>query len=127
MNHHPWLAAYQNAELRLRDSLQLYGRSAALDPRIVFLAIDSQSTGLQEVLPEEIRDSPAVHLMAQGFPWNRQVYGYAVERLVKAGAKVVTFDIRFPSEKAEDGEVSANFRPLSNALVIGSNLEVGGR
>ena len=124
---HPGLAAYGNAELAARDTLETMGRSADLDPRIVFLTIDSESTSLDDLLAEEretlLREVPALQLMSAGFPWDRRVYALVIERLVQAGAKVVTFDMRFPSEKPEDAEVRPILERYRSALVVGSNLE----
>ncbi len=46
--------------------------------------------------------SPALKLMKAGFPWSREVYALVTERLLKAGARVVCFDLLFPSAGAGD-------------------------
>jgi adenylate cyclase len=51
---------------------------------------------LDELFPEEIGASRPLTLMAQGFPWSREVHALALERLMQAGAQLVVFDLLFP-------------------------------
>ncbi len=124
--HSESFSAYNNLELKAGDALLVYGRKAPLDPRIIFLAIDSQSTELELMSDERerlLRDSPALNLMAQGFPFNRRVYAMVVERLAQAGAKVVAFDMLFPKDKDNDAEVRSVWQWYRAQLVVGSNLQ----
>ena len=86
----------RKAELYSRDLRVVIGRKAPLDPRLVFLGIDKPSVQLDELFPEEIGSVRPLTLMAQGFPWSREVYALAQERLVGAGAKLVIYDLLFP-------------------------------
>jgi CHASE2 domain-containing sensor protein len=51
---------------------------------------------LDELFPEEIGSSRPLTLMAQGFPWSREVYALAQERLFTSGARLVIYDLLFP-------------------------------
>src|SRR5437879_5626552 len=84
----PWI----QLELAARDIIVRYGKIASADPSLVFLAIDRSSTVLDGVSPEEIEASPALALMAKGWPWSRDVYPHVIQRVADAGARVIAFD-----------------------------------
>ena len=123
--------AYTRLRYLYRDAVSRAGRVAKIDPSLVFLAIDSDSVGLDEQVDARqlygITDDTSIEgraftLMSKRFPWPREVYGLILERLVKAGAKVVAFDLTFPT--STDGD-----EPFRNALdefrehvLIGSNF-----
>lgn len=86
----------RKAEGYSRDLRVMAGRKAKLDERLVFLGIDKPSVQLDELFPEEIGQSRPLTLMAQGFPWSREVHALALERLIAAGARLVVFDLLFP-------------------------------
>ena len=86
----------RKAESYSRDLRVMIGRKANLDERLVFLGIDKPSVQLDELFPEEIGASRPLSLMAQGFPWSREVHALALERLMSAGARLVVFDLLFP-------------------------------
>ena len=86
----------RKAESYSRDLRVMAGRKAPLDPRLVFLGIDKPSVQLDELFPEEIGQSRPLTLMAQGFPWSREVHALALDRLMSAGVQLVVFDLLFP-------------------------------
>ena len=86
----------RKAEGYSRDLRVMAGRKAKLDERLVFLGIDKPSVQLDELFPEEIGQSRPLSLMAQGFPWSREVHALALDRLIAAGAQLVIFDLLFP-------------------------------
>ena len=86
----------RKAEGYSRDLRVMMGRKARLDDRLVFLGIDKPSVQLDELFPEEIGQSRPLTLMAQGFPWSREVHALALDRLMSAGARLVIFDLLFP-------------------------------
>ncbi len=115
---------YRKREWSVRDELTIEGRRAALHPDIVLLAIDSASTTLDEI-PKgsgEIEQSPALQLMAQGWPWPRETYGLIIERLAAAGARVIALDMMFPTEREGDGRFRAALERFRDKVVLGSNL-----
>ena len=92
----------QKAEYYWRDFLAMRGRKAPVDPNLVFLGIDKASVQLEQLFPEEVAASQGLILMQQGWPWSREVYALAQERLMAAGAKLVIFDLLFPQPDAGD-------------------------
>ena len=114
-----------------RDALARVGRKAPPNPDLVFLAIDSASVGLEEKADlEELygfksADSDEAHalkLMSKRWPWSREVYGLVLERLVKAGAKVVLFDLTFPTPSEGDAPFRIALDRYKDRVVIGSNF-----
>jgi adenylate cyclase len=93
----------QKAEFYWRDFLAVRGHKAPVDPSLVFLGMDKASVQLEQLFPDELASSRALVLMKQGYPWSREVWALAQERLMAAGAKLVIFDLLFPQpDKAGD-------------------------
>lgn len=115
----PWL----QAELAWKDLLIRYGRKAPQHPEIVYLAIDQASVSLDGLWPDEIAASPALRRMKEsGWPWTRDVYPFLIERLVGAGAKVVAFDLLFPTSREGDDAFRTALENYRDHVVIGSNF-----
>ena len=124
-------AYYVQAESRLRDVVARSGRTTPINPDLVFLAIDSGSLTLDETLdlqqlfsssasdPESRR---ALEIMSKGWPWDREIYAMILERLVRAGAKVVAYDCLFPAPAPGDGAFRAALNQFKSQVVIGSNF-----
>lgn len=131
-----WLDSFQPTPyLRLRnffrDSLARVGRKAPADPNLVFLAIDSDSVGLDEetdtremfgLTNPESKEARALQLMSQRFPWPREVYALVLERLVNAGAKVVVFDLTFPTSTDGDEVFRDALERSRDQVIIGSSF-----
>jgi adenylate cyclase len=136
----PFLAAWLGAKnhpflfyLRFRlDNLELASvdyrirllKRAAVNPKIVFLAIDEASATGNASDEATIRSSPALTLMhSRGYPYPRQVYAEICDRLLGAGAKVVAFDILFWIPRPdEDPAVAAALAQYDGSFVIGTNF-----
>jgi len=123
--------AYMRVCSLYRDTLSRVGRTTPPNPDLVFLAIDSNSVSLEEKadLSElygfKSTDSDEAHalkLMSKGWPWSREVYGLVLERLVLAGAKVVIFDLTFPTATEEDAAFRLALDRNKDRVVIGSNF-----
>lgn len=120
------LWAFDGAERDATNYLYRYGRKARLDPRIVFLGIDTESYEQGELFDDE-RQHPALQLMRSslvGTAFPRAVYAHVVERLAEAGAKVVMLDINFPTVKAGDEVFKEVLQKYASQVVIGSNLQI---
>ena len=111
------------AELALRDTVvtRLGARSPA-NPELVCLAIDQSSLTLDEVLPEEINASPALAKMKAGWPWARDIYPLIIERLAACGARVVAFDLLFPTPREGDDAFRESLARFGDRVVLGSNF-----
>jgi signal transduction histidine kinase len=122
---------YAQTESRVRDSIALAGRKTPANPDLLFLAIDSDSVTLDETLDLEGLFSSsstdpasrrALEIMSKGWPWNRQIYALILDRLVRAGAKIVAFDCLFPGPAAGDDALHAALDQFNSQVVIGSNF-----
>jgi len=121
--------------LRLRysewDAITRAGRTTPLNPNLVFLALDSDSvtldatTDVKELYGLTEKDSVearALKLMSQSWPWPREVYALVLQRLVDAGARVVAFDLTFPTATAGDPPFRIALDRYKSQAVIGSNF-----
>ncbi len=117
-----WL--YGHAERASRDWLltNSVARRSPQNPRVVFLAIDESTLSLDSLFADELAKSPALSLMKQGFPWNREVYAYIIDRLSSAGASAIVFDLVFPGPRDGDAAFRAALEKNRDKVVIGSNL-----
>ena len=122
---------YSEVEYRLRDLIVRSGRTTPANPDLVFLAIDSDSVTLDEDLDiqglfSSSTSAPecrhALEIMAKGWPWNREIYALILERLIRAGAKVVAYDCLFPAPGPGDDAFRAALDQFKLHVVIGSNF-----
>jgi adenylate cyclase len=119
-----------NWEFGFRDTLTASGRLNPPDSRLIFLGIDSSSISLSDLdlktlfadIPPESAEYHALSLMATGFPWSREVYGLLSERLLKAGARAVVFDLLLPKSGVGDEAFQASLRRFPDRIVVGSNF-----
>jgi adenylate cyclase len=114
-----------------RDGIARAGRLAPANPNLVFLAIDADSVsldpatdapdmyGINDPLSPEAR---AFGFMMQRYPWPREIYGLVLQRLVDAGARVVMFDLTFPSQTEGDAPFRLALDRYRSHVVIGSNF-----
>jgi adenylate cyclase len=112
----------RKAETYTRDLRQCWGRKAALDPRLVFLAIDKSSVQLDSLFPDEVDTSPALRMMKAGFPWSREVYALVTQRLVEAGARVIAFDLLFPAPGPGDDAFGAALAKYRDHVLLGCDF-----
>ncbi len=124
-------SALSKAELSARDWLAAHGRMTPSDPKLIYLAIDSESVSLDtEADLKSLFDiddvaSPegrALTLMSQHWPWPRSVYALVLDRLLAAGAKAVVFDLNFPTPSDDDEAFRSALELHRSQVVIGSNF-----
>lgn len=129
MLHAIYFDPLRKAETYTRDLRQCIGRKAAIQPDLVFLALDKSSVQLDTLFPEEIEASPALRLMKAGFPWSREVYALLAERLLAAGARVVVLDLLFPGSGPGDERFRAVLETHPEGVLLGCDFvaETGGR
>jgi adenylate cyclase len=123
--------AYVRVRNLYQDALARAGDKAPRDPNLVFLAIDSDSTGLDQTEDlEQLYDltsanpaeAHALRLMSQRWPWPREVYALILQRLVDAGATAVVFDLTFPTSTDGDAPFRLALERYRDRVVIGSNF-----
>ncbi|HKR53353.1 MAG TPA: CHASE2 domain-containing protein [Chthoniobacterales bacterium] len=122
---------YRQIESGLRDAIARFGRTTPANPDLLFLAIDSNSVTLDATLDlqglfssssSDPGSGRALQIMANGWPWNREIYAMVLERLVRAGAKVVAFDCLFPTPAPGDDAFHVALEQFKAQAVIGSNF-----
>ncbi|MEY2483430.1 MAG: adenylate cyclase, partial [Verrucomicrobiota bacterium] len=123
--------AYVRVRNLYQDAIARAGRTAPRDPSLVFLAIDSDSIGIEKEADLDrlyglgagnSAEEHALRLMSERWPWPREVYGLILERLVRAGAKVVVFDLTFPTPTDRDEPFRLALERYQEHVVIGSNF-----
>jgi len=125
--------SYVRLDNLYRDAIARSGRTTPANPNLVFLAIDASSVSLDEMDIEDVfgldkddsDDARALRLMSKGFPWSREIYALVLEKLVRAGAQVVIFDLNFPTSTAKDAVFRAALDRHSDQVMIASNFVDG--
>ena len=112
----------RKAETYSRDLRECWGRKAKLDSSLVFLALDKASVQLDSLFPDEVDASPALKMMKAGYPWSREVYALVAQRVLQAGAKLVIFDLLFPTQGIGDGAFRATLNKYPDQILIGCDF-----
>lgn len=99
------------------------GRLAEWDPRLCFVAID-QPTYQDLYSAEERRRDPALRLASENWPWSREVWALAIERLIEGGARVVALDLIFANEGVGDDRLSEVVRKHAGKVVLAADVAV---
>jgi adenylate cyclase len=92
-----------------------------------FVAIDRPSYrpevgGL--ITEEELKKSDVLPMLLKNFPWNRAVWGHAIERLIEdGGADVVVLDLLLESPAKGDTYLRKVLREHRDSVVIGSRID----
>jgi adenylate cyclase len=128
---HPF--AYVRLRNLYRDAVSRAGKTAPANPGLVFLAIDAASVNLDESDIKDLfgldgsnfEEVYALRLMSTRFPWPREVYALILERLVRAGARVVVFDLNLQGPSDDDPGLRVALDRYSDRVVIGSNFVDG--
>lgn len=125
--------AYVRLNNLYRDAINRSGRTTAANADLVFLAIDAASVSLDQtdielgygLSGDESDSGRALRLMSKGFPWSREVYALVLEKLVQAGARVVIFDLNFPTATDNDATFRSALDRYADHVIIGSNFVDG--
>ena len=114
---------YDSLEYRTVDYRMQWGTVAPADPQIVVLLIDQPSITLDVMDDASVQASPALSEMkAAGFPFPRDVYAQACDRLFSSGAKVVAFDILFRATTPNDASFQQTLDKYRSQIVVGLNF-----
>ena len=109
--------------LYLQDWLLRITTRAPLPENFALVTIDERSMSLSEVSAEEIRESRPLQLMHAGFPWSREVYAALTEKLMAAGARLVIFDVLFPSSRDGDDSFVKALKANAGKVILASSFE----
>lgn len=113
-------------EMAVEDRVSAAGRRAELPGDLLIVGVDEESITLDQFDPEEIASQPALQLMAESFPWSRVIYAAAIEKILRAGAKIVAVDFLFSNPREGDEELRAVFEKYPGRVVLASNIDVEG-
>jgi two-component sensor histidine kinase/CHASE2 domain-containing sensor protein len=118
-------------ESAAHDYIARHGRLVPANPKLRFLAIDNDSIGIDAktdldslfgIQPGQNLESRALGLMSEHWPWPRNVYALILDRLLGAGAKVVVFDLNFPTPGPDDESFRSALDRYRDHVVLGSNF-----
>ena len=109
--------------LYLQDWLLRITTHASLPEEFALVTIDERSLSLSEVSPEEIAESRPLQLMQGGFPWSREVYAALTEKLMAAGARMVIFDLLFPTSREGDQPLASTLEAHPGKTVLAASFE----
>ncbi len=122
------LVGWENAA---NDWFVRIGKKAPVTDQLVALGIDDASTTLNGLDLEDFAremdpassDYRALELMTQRWPWSREVHALVLDKLMRAGAKVVVFDLIFGSETTADPAFRLMLEKYRDQVVVGSNFD----
>ena len=100
-----------------------HGRTTPMDDRLVLIGVD-KPLYLSDFSDEEIRREPVLKSLQNIFPWSRAVYARLIEKLSKAGAKVILFDLVFASQNDGDDALHSALEKYGDRVVIGYNISM---
>jgi adenylate cyclase len=120
----PFLSAVWRQEQNYQDFLEREGRKTATRSDLLFLGIDEATFDLSSLLPEEIAGNRAFELMTERpYPWSREVWALALDRVFQAGARVVMFDLVFNNPNDGDPAFRAAIDRYRDRVVLGANFD----
>ncbi len=116
-------------ETAFRNLLVQEGRRSAPRTDLVLLGYDQTSLTLEGAWPEDIEASLVLRAIAgtqAHWPWPRSVQTAILERLIRAGAKTVVFDVVFAGPSPDDEQFRAALDRNRDKVVIGANINLLG-
>lgn len=113
---------YFKLENWAQDWIYRLGRTAPIDPRVVFLHDDAASRNLDHLWPEDFEAQPILKKMQMHYR-PREVFAAILDRLRGAGAKVVGFDYVFQGKEDTDPILREALDRNTGGVVIGSQLD----
>jgi adenylate cyclase len=117
-----YLRPVRDVEYETKSIRAIYGRYARRNDELVFIAIDQRSLKLDGLAEEEILQSRPLELMRGSFPFSREVYAFLLDRLMKAGAKLVLFDLVFSAPMTGDDHFEEMLKKYRGKVIVGSNI-----
>ena len=110
-------------EYHLQDLWLRVTTKENLPDNFLLLALDEASLTLDTLEPEEIQASRALQLMKKGYPWSREVYALAAQKLMDAGAKLIVFDQLYLGPNPGDEAFAAFLKKNPGKFAIAGQLE----
>jgi len=111
----------RDAETYAQEALYQNGRKTPPNTNIVFVGFErlSYTDGFSAGPDGEVdKQSRALELLREDYPWSREMWALLVERLMQAGAKGVVFDIVFKKQMENDERLAAVMRKHRGRVAI---------
>ena len=117
-------------EMTFRNWVARSGRVQPVDKQLIFLAVDQESISIDPIdleklyadIPKDSSDYRALNLMAGGWPFNREVYALALDKIFQAGASAAMIDFIFPKPSGGDRALQAALERYRYKVTIVSNI-----
>lgn len=106
-------------DIRLQDRLLVLTTRENLPENFVLVGLDDASMAVDTLEPEEVASSKALQHMKKGFPFSREVYAIAGQKLLDAGAKLVIFDFIYPGPNPGDAAFAEFMKKNPGRFVVG--------
>lgn len=116
-----WLRHWEADTVDFR--LQLRGTTRE-SPPVVLVSIEEASFSIAARAPGEAARAPVLAHLAQPWPWDRRVFAAVLDKLARAGARAVAFDVVFVAETAGDPEFAAALAASPVPVVLSRQYEV---
>lgn len=97
-----------------------------LPDNFLLLKLDEASMSLDTLEPEEVAASKALQMMNKGYPWSREVYALAGQKLLDAGAKLIIFDQLYLGPNLGDEAFAAFLKKNPGKFVMAGQLNTDG-
>jgi len=94
------------------------------DDDLVFLGLDEASLRVSSEEPERAAETPAFRLMAEPYPWSREIWALTVERLLDAGARLVILDFLFSTPREGDEALRRVLAEHPDRVLLISSFDV---
>ncbi len=126
LQQHTWMPLVNLEKQLVRERFEWRGPQDKRDD-IIILAIDDVSKELDPTMfQEDEKGIRALEIMTS-FPFPREIYTHIAERLTSAGAKVVAYDLLFPSASlygaGDDARFKDGLEKYRDQVVIGANIQ----
>jgi serine/threonine protein kinase/class 3 adenylate cyclase len=120
----PFVSPVWLNEQRYEDFLQRNGRRTPTRDDFVFLGVDQATLEMPPLAPEELANNRAFQLMtANQFPWSREVWAILLDKLCRAGARLVMFDFVFNPPNEGDSVFRGALEKYRDRVVLAANIE----
>ena len=121
----PFLSIPWRGEQSFEDLLRREGRKTPTRDDFVFLGIDQSTLEMPPLAPEELANNRAFQLMTERqFPWSREVWTIALDKLFAAGARLVMFDFVFNPPNEGDPAFREALEKYRDRVVLGANIDI---
>lgn len=114
-------------DLQIQDRLMASLPASKPLENLAFLGIDESSMRVANEDPEIVNREPGLQLMAQSYPWSRELWARTAQRLIDAGAKLVILDLLFSNPREGDEALRKVIEAHPDRILLVSSIEEPGK